>query len=883
MGDFLVKYQRRLMIFVSIVMLLGWIVALPSRPTAAQIAPRPTTTPTAVVAKAKYTNALVQGDQQEMMRLVVTLANPWGFEQRTMARRAVESRRNQVRQAQSDFVARNGTRLQRVNGRTTVMPTLFVEATRAQIPLLAQDASVAWIEQDIVVKPLMDVSAELIGSREVNQSGFDGTGTSVAVFDTGTSNNHPFLTGQVVGEACFSTTVSGTGFSYATVCPNGTNFQEGTGSAAPYGTWDHGNHVSGTIAGKVMTTSSRNVRGVAPGAKIIGVQVFSRNVATGDSGSFTSDQIRAFDWLYQNINTSSWGTLAAINMSLGSSIEYDQFCDTDAMKLYIDQFRLDGVATVIASGNDGFVSGVGSPACISSAITVGATTNGVSGASTTDKVATFSNSPSPQGNLPNARGDRLLDLFAPGTDIYSAGNSTGVFETMSGTSMATPHVAGAFAVMRQMRPQATVSQILQILTRTGKPISDSTGLVVRRIDLKAAAASLASVTPTAVPTRTPIPNPTTLPGNITGWGDATDSQITPPTSGAHYRLVEGGIYFTAALKSDGTVVTWGDNTYGVLNVPAGLSNVVDIDAGFNHVLALKRDGTIVAWGRDDDGESTIPMYASNNIIKVAAGRYHSLAVRSDGSVVGWGYNASEEATAPPTLDRVVDVAAGDQFSMALRSDGTVYVWGDDTYNVVSDMPLELMTGSPGVVQISAGRRHAVALKRDGTVVAWGDNARNQTAVPAGLKDVTAISTQYDHTLALRRNGTVVAWGLNGDGQSTIPSTLGPVQQLSAGGYHSMVVLGPPAAFAKSAPANNATGRPIKLTLSWVASKGATTYEYCLAMSASQCTKWTSVGNKLNVTVNNLQRNKTYFWQVRAKNSVGTTVATGGVWKFTTVR
>lgn len=877
------KMRYRITVYVCLLAIVGWYGAHYSQITSAQVAARPTATPTRVASKPKYAPEIIKGNQQETLRLIVTLNNAWGFEQRTMARSAIESRRNQVRQAQSDFVARNSAQMQKVYGRTAVMPMVFVEATRAQIPTLAQDVSVAWIQVDEMSKPLMDVSTELIGSREVNQSGFDGTGTSVAVFDTGTSNNHPFLTGQVVDEACFSTTYAGTGFSYATACPNGADFQAGTGSAAPYGTWDHGNHVSGTVAGKVMTAGSRNVRGVAPGAKIIGVQVFSRNVATGDSGSFTSDQIRAFDWLYQNINSASWGTLASINMSLGSSTKYDEFCDTNPLKVYIDQFRLDGVATIIASGNDGYVSGVGSPACISSAITVGASTNGVSGASGTDQVAVFSNSPTQKGNLPNARGDRLLDLLAPGTDIYSAGDSTGIFTTMSGTSMATPHVAGAFAVMRQMRPQASVSQILQMLVSTGKQIRDSSGLVVRRIDLKAAATSIASVTPTAVPAPTSIPTPAVLPGTVTGWGDATYSQITPPTTSAEYRIIDGGLRFTAALKQDGTVAAWGDATYSITSIPTGLSNVVDIEAGYYHALALKRDGTLVGWGRDDDGQATIPTYAAKNIVAMSAGRYHSLAVRSDGSVVGWGFNGSEEATTPPTLDRVIDVAAGDQFSMALRSDGTVYVWGDDTNNVVSDVPLSLMSGSPGVIQISAGNAHAVALRSNGTVVAWGNNSRNQTDIPAGLTDVVAIDAKYDHTLALRRNGTVVAWGFNREGQTSVPTTLGRVRQISAGGYHSMVILDIPAAFVKAAPTNNATSRPLTLTLSWRASSGATSYEYCLALTAAKCTNWLNVGNKLSVSVRNLQRNKAYFWQVRAKNSVGTTVATGGVWKFTTVR
>jgi hypothetical protein len=88
---------------------------------------------------------------------------------------------------------------------------------------------------------------------------------------------------------------------------------------------------------------------------------------------------------------------------------------------------------------------------------------------------------------------------------------------------------------------------------------------------------------------------------------------------------------------------------------------------------------------------------------------------------------------------------------------------------------------------------------------------------------------------------------------------------------------------KVAPANSSTSRPLTLTLSWGSSRGATSYEYCIALSATTCTTWKSNGTKLSVTVQNLQRNKTYFWQVRAKNSAGITLASGGIWKFTTIR
>ncbi|MEY3990372.1 MAG: hypothetical protein RI985_1453 [Chloroflexota bacterium] len=93
----------------------------------------------------------------------------------------------------------------------------------------------------------------------------------------------------------------------------------------------------------------------------------------------------------------------------------------------------------------------------------------------------------------------------------------------------------------------------------------------------------------------------------------------------------------------------------------------------------------------------------------------------------------------------------------------------------------------------------------------------------------------------------------------------------------------PAAFAKSAPANNATNQKTSVTLSWAASTRATSYEYCIALSTSACTNWKSVGTKRTATVTGLTKNKAYYWQVRAKNAGGTTLSSTTFWKFTTAR
>ncbi|MEU3225319.1 S8 family serine peptidase [Streptomyces sp. NPDC006976] len=197
--------------------------------------------------------------------------------------------------------------------------------------------------------------------------------------------------------------------------------------------YGHGTHVAGTIAGATY--------GVAKNAKIVAVRVLD------DSGSGTTEQVIAgIDWVTANHEGPS-----VANMSLGGGVD-------EALDAAVQESIASGVTYGVAAGNESADASTSSPARVPEAITVASST-------VDDEQSYFSNYGS------------LVDLYAPGSDITSAWNDsdTGT-DTISGTSMATPHVVGAAAVYLSEHPDATPDEVATALTDGATPdaISDAT-------------------------------------------------------------------------------------------------------------------------------------------------------------------------------------------------------------------------------------------------------------------------------------------------------------------------------------------------------------------------------------------------------------------------
>jgi len=296
-------------------------------------------------------------------------------------------------------------------------------------------------------KPLLESTVEIVGAEVAWGFGFTGEGWYVAALDTGIRNTHEMFQGKHIVEHCFALGEDWYDKENGD-CPNGKTEMDGPGSAAHYaGQYGHGSHVAGIAAGN----NHDDLFGVAKGANIIAVQVFSYFWSEGDVLSWSSDQLKGLDYVYTLRNTYQ---IAAVNMSLGSAEGYSEYCTSSSRAQAVSNLRAVGIATVIAAGNERRCNAVGDPACIPGAITVNAT----------DKQDNEYSS----GNWH----DIMVDLMAPGVSVNSsAGLGDSSYYTSSGTSNAAPHVTGAWAIMKQYNENLSIDEILTALQETGTMIT----------------------------------------------------------------------------------------------------------------------------------------------------------------------------------------------------------------------------------------------------------------------------------------------------------------------------------------------------------------------------------------------------------------------------
>ncbi|MDE5414021.1 S8 family serine peptidase [Alkalihalobacterium chitinilyticum] len=323
------------------------------------------------------------------------------------------------------------------------IPYMALEIDAEGLELLSENENVKNITEDIIVykndvvndidvvfSPQLHQTNHVMNTNRPWSLGFTGQGKTIAILDTGVDKNHSFLANKVVSEACYS----GTGH-----CPGGATELTTPGSAVDYD--GHGTHVAGIAAGKGQQFS-----GVAKDSNIIAINVLANN----GNGLF-SDVVKGLERVYALRNQYD---ITAVNLSLGGG-RYTSSCDQNfsSMKNMVDNLKSVGIATIAASGNESYKNAISAPACISSVISVGATNN-------SDQVTSFSNSAT------------FLDLLAPGFQVYSAIPGGG-FSLKSGTSMASPQVAGGITLVQQRYLDATVDELVTYMKQNGVNVVDS--------------------------------------------------------------------------------------------------------------------------------------------------------------------------------------------------------------------------------------------------------------------------------------------------------------------------------------------------------------------------------------------------------------------------
>lgn len=361
-----------------------------------------------------------------------------------------------------------------IRGRRSRRPASRLSASRLTAALVAGTALAGGLAALVPAGParadqpggIMN-SVDMIGARALWERGITGQGTVVVVIDSGVETSHPFLEGKVIDEACVGMSAGGqTGD-----CGGGADFATGEGTAAPDYTDEdanHGTHVAGTIAG-----NNGEAYGVAPDAKIAAILIKGPDgvdeeagCGEGDpdcAGALNDGLTRAYSHVME---LAQQYRVVAVNMSLGAG-EYSGVCDEQtpggaALSEAFQAAQASGIANVVASGNEYHTTTVSTPACLTGAIPVGAVDSN-------EIIAVFSNQ------------SELVELMAPGVGIVSS-VFNGEYGEMDGTSMATPHVAGAIALLASASPGASVNEIYQALALTGKEVTYDDATLTERVD-----------------------------------------------------------------------------------------------------------------------------------------------------------------------------------------------------------------------------------------------------------------------------------------------------------------------------------------------------------------------------------------------------------------
>jgi subtilisin family serine protease len=422
---------------------------------------------------------------------------------------------------------------------------------------LTQGVRKVWLDRRVTA--VLDESVPLIGAPEAWSAGFDGSGVTVAVLDTGVDATHPDLAGKIAATKSF--------------VPGVTTVADGHG---------HGTHVAATVAG-TGAASGGSRKGVAPGARLAIGKVLD------DAGRGPTAQIIAgMEWAATEQRAD------IVSMSLGAP----PTDGGDPWSQSVNRLTADtGTLFVIAAGNSGPASEtVSTPGTADAALTVAATDKA-------DATASFS-SRGPR------RGDLALkpDIAAPGVGIVAAraaGTTMGtpvdnLYTRANGTSMATPHVAGAAAILAQQHPDWSPAELKTALMSTARDVGRTVyDRGAGRLDVARAVRQKVFAT-TANADYGPV-GPATGPAAVKnrqiGYRNVSDQPVTLTLTPALTTL-DGTPTPTSSLTVDRTVT-----------VPAGGTATVTVAFDVSGLASTRYSGSVVATDEATGTRLTTPVAA----------------------------------------------------------------------------------------------------------------------------------------------------------------------------------------------------------------------------------------------------------------------------------
>ncbi len=461
----------------------------------------------------------------------------------------------------------------------------------------ARGVSKIWL--DGKRKAVLDHSVPQIGAPAAWEAGYTGEGVTVAVIDTGVDQTHPDLADREIAEA---------------------NFSEAPDNVDHFG---HGTHVASIVAG-TGAKSGGKYRGVASGARILDAKVLD-----DFGGGLESWIIAGMEWAAEQ-----GADIANMSLGGGDTPEIDPL--EEAVNTLSAEY---GTLFVIAAGNSGTDESVGSPGSADAALTVGAVDRD-------DNLAGFS-----------SRGPRVgdgaikPDVTAPGVDIVAALHSDGTigpevepgYTALSGTSMATPHVAGAAALLAQQHPDYTGAQLKAILSASAEPHPDLTAFEqgAGRIDVARAI------------TQSVVTEPTNVSIGTVQWPHDDDVPVTRTVT--YRNLGDADVTLALALDTD---------------APAGMFTVsadeVTVPAG----------GTAEVTVTGDAGAGDVDGYFSAAVVATAGESVSRTPVALYREVESYDLTVDTlDSTGAPTGDFIMVLFGHDngRFVMASEEDGSVDV------------------------------------------------------------------------------------------------------------------------------------------------------------------------------------------------------------------